>query len=93
MLIDELLKKDTYIVPEEYLIIILDINSDVFMSKNVKNKKYARHITRRVNLVRNGENWKMHNIEWCEGGLQLADINTKNVGEHDLTPRMKYIIE
>ena len=26
------------------------------------------------------------------GGLQLAYIATKNVGEHDLTPRMKYIM-
>ena len=32
----------------------------------------------------------MHKIEWCEGCLQLADIATKNVGEPDLTPRMKY---
>ena len=34
----------------------------------------------------------MHNIDWCEGGLQLADITTKNFGENDLTPRMKYIM-
>ena len=34
----------------------------------------------------------MHKIDWCEGGLKLADIATKNVGEHDLTPRMKYIM-
>ena len=34
----------------------------------------------------------MHKIGWCEGGLQLADISTKNVGENDLNPRMKYII-
>ena len=34
----------------------------------------------------------MHNIDWCEGGLQLADIGTKNVSEPDLTPRMKYIM-
>ena len=34
----------------------------------------------------------MHNIDWCEGGLQLSEITTKNVGEHDLTNRMKYII-
>ena len=27
-----------------------------------------------------------------EGGLQLADIGTKNVSEPDLTPRMKYIM-
>ena len=31
-------------------------------------------------------------IEWCEGGLQLTDIGTKNVSEPDLTPRMKYIM-
>ena len=34
----------------------------------------------------------MHKIDWCEGGLQLVDICTKNVSEPDLTPRMKYIM-
>ena len=34
----------------------------------------------------------MHKIDWCEGGLKLADIDTKNVGETDLTPGMKYIM-
>ena len=34
----------------------------------------------------------MHNIDWCEVGLQLAYISTKNAGETDLTPRMKYIM-
>ena len=34
----------------------------------------------------------MHNIDWYEGGLKLAEISTKNVGEHDLTPRMKYMM-
>ena len=34
----------------------------------------------------------MHNIDWCEGGLQLADIATKNFGEIDLTQSMKYIM-
>ena len=34
----------------------------------------------------------MHKIDWCEGSLQLSDIATNNVGEHDLTPRMKYIM-
>ena len=33
----------------------------------------------------------MHNIDWCEGELQLADIFTNNVSEPDLTLRMKYI--
>ena len=27
-----------------------------------------------------------------EGGLQLAEIGTKNVSEPDITPRMKYIM-
>ena len=34
----------------------------------------------------------MHKIDWCEGGLQLADIGTKNVSEPYITPRMKYIM-
>ena len=34
----------------------------------------------------------MRKIDWCEGGLQLADIATNNFGEPDLTPRMKYIM-
>ena len=33
-----------------------------------------------------------HNIDWCEGDLQLSDIATNNVVEHDLTSRMKYIM-
>ena len=28
----------------------------------------------------------------CEGGLQLADIGNKNVGELDLKPRIKYMV-
>ena len=35
---------------------------------------------------------KESKIDWCEGGLQLADIGTKTVSEPDLTPRMKYIM-
>ena len=34
----------------------------------------------------------MHKIDWCEGGLQLADITTKNVGENYLNPIIKYIM-
>ena len=47
-----------------------------------KDTKHKRYIDRRVNFVSNGENCKMHKINWCEGGLQLADITTKNVGEN-----------
>ena len=62
------------------------------MSKNVKDTKHTMHIAGRMNFVRNGEKCKMHKIDWCEGGLQLSYISTKNVGEHDLTPRMEYIM-
>ena len=34
----------------------------------------------------------MHKIDQCEGGLQLADIATNNVGANDVDTRMKYII-
>ena len=62
------------------------------MAKNGKDTKHTRHIARIMYFVRNGEICKMHKIDWCEGGLQLADIVTKTVSEPDLTPRMKYII-
>ena len=42
-----------------------------------------------MHLVRNGEKCKMHKIDWCEGGLQFAEIDTNIVGEPDLTPSMK----
>ena len=62
------------------------------MAMDGKDNKHTRHFTRRIHLVRNGEKCKMHKIDWCEGGLQLAYTGTKNVSEPDLTPRMKYII-
>ena len=49
-----MLAKDSYIVPEEAPLIILDINSDVCMAKNVKDTKHTRHISRRLHLVRTG---------------------------------------
>ena len=92
MLIHELLNKKPEIFPEEAPLIILDGKSAMYMAKNIKSIKHTRHIASRMNFVRNGENFKMHNIDWCEGGVILADIATKNIVEHDLTPRIKYII-
>ena len=92
MLIHELLSKDPDIVPEAFPLIILDIKYDVCISNNGKDTKHTRHIARRINLVRNGEKCKMHNIDWCEGGLHLAEISTKNVGDNYLNLRMKYIM-
>ena len=92
MLIHELLNKDPYIFPEEAPLIILDSKSTVCMTKNSKATQNTRHIARRLHLVRNGENCKMHKIDWCKGGLKLEDIATKNVGENDLNHRMRYIM-
>ena len=62
------------------------------MDKNGKDTKHTSHIARILNLVSNGEKCNMQKIDWCEGGLQLADIAAKNFGENYLTSRMKYII-
>ena len=62
------------------------------MAKNGKGTKHTRHIAMRMHFLRNGEKCKMHKIDQCEGGLQLADIGTNNVSEPELTPRMKHIM-
>ena len=92
MLIHELLNKDPDIVPKEAPLIVLDSKYAMCMAKNGKDNKHTRHIARRIHFVRNGKKFKMHKIDWCDGGLQLADIGTKNVSEPYLTPRMKYIM-
>ena len=92
MLVHELLNEDPDMVPKESPLNVLDSKYDMCMAKNVRDTKHTRQIARRMNFVRNGEKCKMHRIDWCEGGLQLADIGTKNVSEPDLTPRMKYIM-
>ena len=88
----ELLNKDPYIVPEKSPLIILDSDYAMCMAKNGKDIKNTRNISRIMNFVSNGEKCKMHKIDWCEGGLKLSEIATKNVVENDLTPRMKYIM-
>ena len=92
MLIHELLNKDPDIVPEEYPLIVLDSKYAICMANNGKDIKHTRHISRRMHIEGNGEKCKMHKIDWCEGGLQLADIGNKNVSEPDLTTGMKYIM-
>ena len=69
MLIHKLLKKDLDIVPEEDPLIVLDSKYAMCMAKNGKDTKHTRHIARRMIFVSNGEKCKMHNIDWCEGGL------------------------
>ena len=91
MLVHVLLNEDPDMVPKETPLIVLDIKYDMCMAKNGKDTKHTRHIARRIHFLSNGEKCKMHKIDWCEGGLQLADIGTNNVSESELTPRMKYI--
>ena len=55
ILIHELLNKDPDIVLEGASLIILDIKSAFFIDNNGKYTKHTRHISRRVNFVRNGE--------------------------------------
>ena len=92
MLVHEFLNEDPDMVPKEDPLIVLDKKYAMFMAKNGNDTKHTRHIARRINFVRNEEKCKMHKIYWFEGGLQLADIGTKNVSEPDLTPRMTYIM-
>ena len=92
MLIHELLYKYPAIFPEETPLIVLDAKSAMCMSKNGKDIKHTRHIARRMYVLRNEEKLKMHKIDWCEVGLQLAYIGIKNVSEPDLTPKIKYIM-
>ena len=92
MLVHELLNEYPDMVPKEYPLIVLDSKSARCMAKNGRDTKHTIHIARRIHFVRNGEKCEMHKIDWCEGGLQLADIFTKNLSEPDLTPRMNYIM-
>ena len=58
----------------------MDRRSDVYMDNNGKDTKHTRHISIIVHFVMNGKNYKIHKIDWCEGGLKLADIANNNVG-------------
>ena len=90
MLINELFNNDPDMVPEEAPLIVLNRKSALCMDKNGKDTKHTRQISRGIYSERNGEKCKMQKIDWCEGGLQLAYISTKNIGEDDFTPVMKY---
>ena len=63
MLIREFLNMDPDIVPEAASLNILDRKYYVCMDNNGKYTKYTRHISRRLNFVRNGENRKIQDIE------------------------------
>ena len=92
MLVHDFLNKGPDIFQEESLLMIFENKSPVCMAYNGKDTKHTRHISRRIDVVRNDEKCKIDKIDWCEGSLQLIDIATKNVGENNLTPIIKYIM-
>ena len=92
MLIHELLNKDIDIDTKAAPLIILVNKSAVCLAKNGKDTKHTKYIATRVHLVRNDETCKMYKILWCEWGLKLVDIVTKNVAENDLNARIEYIM-
>ena len=47
---NELLKKDTDVVPEQAPLIILDSKSAIYMDKNSKDTKNTRYISRRIHF-------------------------------------------
>ena len=79
-------------IPKEAPLIVLDRKYAMCMAKNGKDTKHNRHIARRMHFSWKIKKCKMHKLDWCKKGLQLADIVTKNVSESDLSPRMKYIM-
>ena len=81
MINNDLVNKDTDVVPYQAPLIVLYINSAVCMANNLKDTKHTRHISRIIHFVINGEELNLHNTVWCEVGLPLADIGTNNVIE------------
>ena len=73
------------------VLILLDSESAIAMSKNQRDSKHTRHIERRVHYVRQGQLSGQHHLDYVPAELQLADIGTKNLAHHELHPRLSYI--
>ena len=58
----------------------MDRRSAECIDNNGKDTNHTTHIARRVNFVGDDKRCKLHNIDWCKGGLKLADISSNNVG-------------
>ena len=55
-----------------------------------KDSKHLRKFSRIMHLVRNDSECNIQETIWCEGGLKLLVIGTKNVREDELNPRLEY---
>ena len=60
------------------------------MDNNSNDTNHTRNISRRIQLVRNGEECNLYKEVWCEEDIQLADTKTKNVREDEFNPRLGY---
>ena len=60
------------------------------MDSNGKGTKHTRQIVQRILFLINGEECIFHKTVWCEGGMQLVDIVTKNVMEDELNTILVY---
>ena len=76
---NEFLNKDPGLFPEQAPIIILRSKLAVCMAKNVKDVEYTINSYIRMHFVRNREDYNMHKILRCKGGLNLEDIGTNNI--------------
>ena len=83
MLNNEFLNKDPYVVPEQLPLNIRGSKSSVCMSKNGKDTKSTRHISRIMHFVRNSEECNLHKIVWCYGGLKMSYNGTNNGREDE----------
>ena len=69
MINNELLNKNPDVVPEQAHLVILYRQSYICISKNGKDTKHIRHISRRIHFVRNVEECTLHKRFWYEVGL------------------------
>ena len=76
-----MLNKYTDVVPEQEPLIVLDSKSAIWMDDNGKDTNHTRNISRRIHFVRNIEGCNFYKTVWCEVGMKLEDIETKNVRE------------
>ena len=90
MLNNELMNKDPNGVPDEAPLNILDSKSLMCIANNINDTKNTRYIAIIIHFLLNGEECNMHKTVWCEGGLKLADIVTKNGREDKLIPGLGY---
>ena len=82
--------KDTDVDSEQEHLILLDGKSDICMDNNGKDTKHTRYIPRWIHFVRSGKEWTLPQAVWCEGGLKLSDIVTKNVREDEFNYILRY---